>query len=268
MSTTIYHEPKVWLMSHTFLSDDFYDIDTINEIEEYVPNFKGWFEKAIETDASDGEIIIELAGRNCYHSWLNKSGRDNKAYINNIIKQEHYSVLEHASAGFLIYADRSITHELVRHRHQSFSQESTRYVSYYKGKEPSFIVPELFMETEEDRATVEEYFEAVKKMYLWAHEKATERFGMIKDGTMRRKLVRQEARKWIPHALSATIVVTGNYRAWFESLPKRLSYTADVGIRQVYLQILKHLEKLAPHVFGGRFEIKTWEDGTKYAELV
>lgn len=269
----IYHEPKVWLVTQTQLvicPELPSGVDTLAEIDQYIPGFARWYSAAYHT-ASHSELAIEMGGRNCYHSWHNPGGKTNEEYIDNIIKHAHYSVLEHASAGFLVFANREITHELVRHRHQSFSQESTRYVSYGEGegkKEPVFVVPEMFFTTPEDRATVEEYLRSVVRMYEWAHERAAERYEKIQDRTMRRKLARQSARGALPHWLGATIMISGNFRAWFEALPKRLSYHADIGIRLVYLQILEHLENLAPAVFSGRFERKVYEDGTPYAELI
>jgi len=264
----IYTEPKVWLVSTTKLAEELFD--KAGEIAQYLPGFDEWLAKAIEAKDKDGEIAVELGGRNCYHSWNNPAGRTNREYIQNIIMQQHYSVLEHGFAGFLIFANREITHEMVRHRHQSPSQESTRYVSYGEGekqKEPTFVVPEMFLEDPNDKVTVERYLRAVMDMYNWAHENAAERYDKIQDRTMKRKLARQAARGALPHWLSATIMVTGNYRAWLEALPKRLSYHADIGIRKVYLQILDKLEDEAPNIFRGLFERKTWEDGTTYAVL-
>lgn len=75
-----------------------------------------------ETDTDQpGQQLIEMAGRTCYQSWSNPSGRTNAEYIGNMLEHGHLSVIEHASATFYIRGvSRSLTHELVRHRHLSF----------------------------------------------------------------------------------------------------------------------------------------------------
>ena len=77
------------------------------------------------------EIIkkIEMAGRTCYQSY-DKTTSDPSKFIQSLIKRGHTSVLEHASLSFRIRCDRGISHELVRHRIASYSQESTRYCKY------------------------------------------------------------------------------------------------------------------------------------------
>lgn len=87
---------------------------------EFLP-FDEWVANADE--------LGEMAGRLCYKSWKrpNPVTANNKGYIGNIIAQQHFSVLEHASATFWISGvSRSLTHELVRHRHLSFSAEEDR----------------------------------------------------------------------------------------------------------------------------------------------
>lgn len=71
--------------------------------------------------AESADLLAELAGRSCYQSWNNPSGRDNASYIENIINQGHFSVLEHSSATLYIQdVSRALTHELIRHRHLSY----------------------------------------------------------------------------------------------------------------------------------------------------
>ncbi len=83
------------------------------------------------TDADGGPALLEFAGRACYQSWSkpNPSTATNAAYLRHIIDVGHFSVLEHASVSFYITGiSRSCTHELIRHRHFSYSQLSQRYV--------------------------------------------------------------------------------------------------------------------------------------------
>ena len=83
------------------------------------------------TDAEGGPALVEFAGRACYQSWSKPNPRTatNESYIQHIIDVGHFSVLEHASVSFYITGlSRSCTHELIRHRHFSYSQLSQRYV--------------------------------------------------------------------------------------------------------------------------------------------
>ena len=83
------------------------------------------------TDADGGPALVEFAGRACYQSWSKPNPRTatNAGYIKHIVDVGHFSVLEHASVSFYITGiSRSCTHELIRHRHFSYSQLSQRYV--------------------------------------------------------------------------------------------------------------------------------------------
>src|ERR1700754_537372 len=83
------------------------------------------------TDADGGAALAEFAGRACYQSWKkpNPATATNAGYLKHILEVGHLSVIEHANATFYITGvSRSLTHELIRHRHFSFSQLSQRYV--------------------------------------------------------------------------------------------------------------------------------------------
>lgn len=85
--------------------------------------------------------VIERAGRTCYKS---EPKGDPQAFVQMILRKGHESVLEHVTASFRIVCDRGISHEIVRHRLASYSQESTRFCNYSKnrfGGELTFIEP-------------------------------------------------------------------------------------------------------------------------------
>src|SRR5581483_8276869 len=85
---------------------------------------------------SNGESLVEIAGRLCYRSFkpglnpnVERVRSGNREYLSNILQQKHGSVLEHVTDSFIVTGiSRVCTHELVRHRHLSISQESLRYV--------------------------------------------------------------------------------------------------------------------------------------------
>jgi thymidylate synthase (FAD) len=83
------------------------------------------------TDADGGQALAEFAGRACYQSWAkpNPATATNAGYLRHILEVGHLSVLEHGTVSFYLTGiSRSLTHELIRHRHFSYSQLSQRYV--------------------------------------------------------------------------------------------------------------------------------------------
>ena len=99
-------------------------------------------------ESSDGERLAEFAGRLCYMSQKNPANRATREYLENIKKQGHGSVLEHANYSLLLEGvSRSLTHELVRHRAGfAYSQLSQRYVDE---SEANFVMPPAIMGDED-----------------------------------------------------------------------------------------------------------------------
>jgi thymidylate synthase (FAD) len=215
------------------------------------------------TDAEGGQALAEFAGRACYQSWdkPNPATATNATYLAHILEVGHLSVLEHGTATFyLTGVSRSFTHELVRHRHLSYSQLSQRYVPEHDAGmvEPDLIAndPELHrMFVAVTRASREAYTELLAGL-----EKALAANGT----TLGRKQARQAARAVLPNATETRIVVTGNYRAWRHFVAARASEHADVEIRQVAVACLRELVRIAPNVFSD-FTISALPDGTEIA---
>ncbi len=93
-----------------------------------------------DTDADGGEALVEFAGRACYQSWAKPNPRTatNGGYLKHLLAVGHDSVLEHATVTFYITGiSRSCTHELIRHRHFSFSQLSQRFVRWGRSRRDS-----------------------------------------------------------------------------------------------------------------------------------
>lgn len=214
-----------------------------------------------QVSAESGTSLAEFAGRACYQSWSrpNPKTATNAGYIAHIMDVGHLSVLEHSSVSFYITGvSRSLTHELVRHRHFSFSQLSQRYVDE---SEVEFIPPpvivgnaylmELF---EREMATVRESYNAFAA--LLAEEMPH----------LKRKEIRQAARAVLPNATETKIVVTGNYRAWMHFIDMRATEAADVEIRALAVEVLRQLWEIAPAVFH-HYAITDLPDGTSTAQL-
>jgi thymidylate synthase (FAD) len=219
------------------------------------------------TDADGGSALVEFAGRACYQSWSKPNPRTatNAAYIRHIIDVGHFSVLEHASVSFYITGiSRSATHELIRHRHFSFSQLSQRFVPEHDSQ---VVLPPGMEDDPELQQIFAAAADASRAAYTELLAKLEVKFaGQPGDrpGVLMRKQARQAARAVLPNATETRVVVTGNYRAWRHFLAMRASEHADVEIRRLAIECLRQLVAAAPQVFAD-FEISALADGTEVA---
>ena len=169
----------------------------------------------------DADNLIESAGRTCYQS--QKRG-DPADFVRKIIKAGHLSVIEHASATFRVSGiSRACSHQLVRHRLCSFSQQSQRYVS-----ESGFdyVIPPA---VDTDNVSVAEYRDDMA--YIQS----------IYDKWVSKGLKKEDARFFLPNACSTEIVVSANFRQWRHLLEERLSPHAQWEIREMAQKILSIL---------------------------
>ena len=180
---------------------------------------------------------IEKAGRTCYKSEDKLSELSYNEFILAIIRMGHESVFEHEKITVRIICDRGISHEIVRHRIGSYSQESTRYCNYSNSKfskEITCIKPSFWKDSEEN-------------MQIWRQsmidsEKAY--FLLIESGA-----TPQEARSVLPNSLKTEIVVTYNLREWRHFLILRTSEKAHPQMRELALEICKQFRELIPVIF-------------------
>jgi thymidylate synthase (FAD) len=216
------------------------------------------------TDADGGPALVEFAGRACYQSWSkpNPKTATNAGYLRHIIDVGHFSVLEHATVSFYITGiSRSCTHELIRHRHFSYSQLSQRYVP----ENDSRVVLPPGMEDDEDlQAIFSAAADASRATYEELLTRLEAKFADQPNASLRRKQARQAARAVLPNATETRIVVTGNYRAWRHFIAMRASEQADVEIRRLAIVCLRQLIEVAPQAFED-FEIARLADGTEVA---
>ena len=177
---------------------------------------------------------LERAGRVCYKSEGNIKTDSAEKFILGIIKRGHESVIEHATISFKIVCDRGVTHELVRHRLASYSQESTRYCDYSAGKfggELTFIKPCFWSEDDENFQLWRRTMELIEENYL----------AMRAHGAKP-----EEARSILPNSLKTEIFVTMNLREWRHFLKLRTAAAAHPQMRQIALMIRDILlEKLS-----------------------
>ncbi len=212
------------------------------------------------------ETVAEFAGRLCYLSFGPDAGFEgghkliagrtrNHDYLANILRTRHGSVLEHAVWSLLIEGvSRALTHELVRHRHLSFSQLSQRYVDE---SEVGFVLPPEIEEGTEAfeiwRRSCERSLEEYRALLARIEQQ-------VKDepsATQRRKRARQTARSVLPNAAETKIVVTGNARAWRHVIELRGAEGAETEIRRLAIALLRVFQAEAPELFGDYRLVRT-----------
>ncbi|MCW2705728.1 MAG: thyX, partial [Blastococcus sp.] len=199
-----------------------------------------------------------------YQSWSkpNPATATNSGYLRHILEVGHLSVLEHGSVTFYLTGiSRSLTHELIRHRHFSYSQLSQRYVP--EG-DAAFVEPAVIAEDPELHERFLAATGAAVAAYTELLEGLEKRFADVPNATLRRKQARQAARSVLPNATETRIVVTGNYRAWRHFIAMRASEHADVEIRELAIACLRELHRVAGNVFDD-FRISSLVDGTEVA---
>ena len=187
-------------------------------------------------DELDGAAVlekIERCGRTCYKSEGRISPGSAEKFVRAIIARGHESVLEHVAVSLRIVCDRGVTHELVRHRIASFSQESTRYVRY-AGGEMAFVKPCFWADDDPRLATWLRACAAAEAAY---------------DHLLEAGASPQEARAVLPNSLRTEIVVTANLREWRHLLRLRLAKAAHPQMRQVARLVLDQLRARIPVVF-------------------
>ncbi len=181
------------------------------------------------------EDVIEKACRTCYLSFH----RYNPPYsteelIKKVIRKGHHSVLEHAYATFRIKGgSRVFTHEMVRHRLMSPSQESQRYVEYGKTKEFEFVIPP----TVENAGFKDKFSEKALELKNFYEE-------LVKAG-----VPKEDARYILPNATVSEIVVSANFRELRHIFTVRCVERAHWEIREICLEMLRIMRKEAPTVF-------------------
>lgn len=207
-------------------------------------------EQDIETgSASYLDLTAEMAGRACYKSWgrPNPGTATNRAYLENILKQGHYSVLEHAVVTFWVEGvSRSLLLELERHRFLSFSVESQRYVDTEKYHQAPAVPPAfreesaMPLESSALRLQLENHYQASLVLYRSAYNRLT-------DLGYPAKQAREAARSYLPNATPVDFLVTGNLRTWRDVLGKRLTPAADAEMQEFAELVYRRLKVLAPN---------------------
>ncbi len=201
----------------------------------------------------------------CYRSFkpglnenVTKVREGNDIYINNILKQQHGSVLEHASDTFaIVNCSRVFTHEIVRHRLCAFSQESLRYVrlTELKGWVPGSLEDDDYYPTAFLRAF--RFLENLQKDLASA-------FGLDSRPFNEKKKLTSAMRRLAPIGLATTIIVTTNHRNWRHLIAMRTSEHAEEEIRLVMGAIARSLLDRYPNIYQDMYTDKTVDGVPEY----
>lgn len=178
---------------------------------------------------------VEYYARVSHRSEDKQSDTSWKRFIESVVLQHgDWSVTEHEKVTVEIITDRGITHELVRHRIGSYTQESTRFVNYEKKGEINVICP--FTVNIEDRVYI-----------AWKHaigEAAREYQYLLNEG-----VTPQLARSVLPNALASKIVITYNLRNWRHFFIMRCTKESHPQMREVTIPLLKEFQRLIPLLY-------------------
>jgi thymidylate synthase (FAD) len=176
--------------------------------------------------------FLELCGRTCYKSEdkITPCSADN--FIRQLMDCGHYSVIEHMVATIRLITNRGVTHELVRHRIASYSQESTRYVRY---NDVEFIKPVWFDNMSDmEQATFIDALKDAEISYIT----------LLQLGWRP-----EQAREILPNALKTEIVVTANFREWMHIFKLRTSNKAHPQMRKLMQDVMDEFCRRVPVIF-------------------
>ena len=167
-----------------------------------------------------------------------------------LFEQKHWSIAEHASATFYITGvSRALTHELIRHRHLSYSQLSQRFVDESDG---NIVLPPAVREAirlareNGDHLPMEDSLLDADVAQGHAYEAIV---FTLEDMGYPRKQAREAARAVLPNMQETRIVVSGNMRAWHEVVERLTAPDADAEIREGMGMVRDKLHEVAPNIF-------------------
>ena len=188
----------------------------------------------------DGQEVLrhlELCGRVCYKSEGGIGEGSAERLVRHMLSRGHESPIEHFSVSVRIISDRGVSHEWVRHRIASYSQESTRYCNYSQakfGNELTFIKPYF---ADEGAPLYEAWADAMREA-----EKAY--FDMLSKGAKP-----EDARSVLPNSLKTEFICTMNLREWRHFFALRCAEAAHPAMREISIPLREELRKLIPVVF-------------------
>ena len=187
--------------------------------------------------------LIEKAGRVCYKSEDKITSESAPPFVSKLCHTlKHESVIEHVSATVLFTTDRGVTHEFVRHRLASYSQESTRYCNYSQGKfdsELTFIRP-VYLDSCSDAYAIWRASCISAEHYY---------FQLLRETNSP-----QYARAALPNSLKSDLVVTANFRTWKHIFKLRSHPNAHPQFRALIQPLAELFHHSYPEIFTNQNE--------------
>lgn len=205
-----------------------------------------YFEVIHAPDYAEVLRVLELSTRTAYK--LEDKIKDGSAekLLKNVLSREptpHESVIEHMGFTLKFVTDRGVSHELVRHRLASFTQESTRYCNYGKGGEVTFVLPVFWSKNYTDPCMCSNEFLVWKGLCANSEKSYLE---LLEYGA-----TPQEARSILPNSLKTELVMTANFREWRHVFKLRTHKTAHPQMRHLMRPVLIWAREKYPVVFEG-----------------
>ena len=192
---------------------------------------------------------IERAGRTCYKSEDKITPDSAEKFCKSILARGHESVIEHGFATVLFVIDRGVSHELVRHRLASFSQESSRYCNYSGGV--TFVIPPWLntiptkIDSDHVLAQWKNYLDDPPGLWMLSMARAEREYlDLLSMGWSP-----QQARSVLPNSLKTEIVVTANFREWRHIFKLRCAKAAHPQMREVMVPLQTEFQKRVPVLF-------------------
>jgi len=215
---------------------------------------KAGYEILTPVDAKQILEHLERCGRVCYKSEDKITENSAEKFLRGIIRRGHKSVLEHASFTVRFIVDRGVSHEIVRSRLASYSQESTRYCNYGDGRfqqEITVVLPPSM----DGKIAYTFWYDSCKKAEV-AY------FDLLDQG-----YAPQIARSVLPNSLKTEVIMTANIREWRHFLKLRTAPEAHPQMREVTIPLLEELQMRLPVLFEDiSEEAKTQPQSTDYID--
>lgn len=191
--------------------------------------------------------LIEESGRTCYKSEDKITHESAKPFAEMILKRGHESVIEHAYATVRFICDRGVSHEIVRHRIASYSQESTRYCDYNNGQ-VAFVIPPWCKTVEAGLFEMFSKFpdnDVAENQWLSAMLDAENRYKQLRELGWKP----EQARSVLPNSLKTEIVMSANLREFRHFFKLRTSNAAHPQMREVARPLLEEFKHQIPIIF-------------------
>lgn len=197
-----------------------------------------------------GLQLLERAGRTCYKSEDKITPDSAERFVEMLVRKGHHAMIEFGDIMVKLVTNRGVTHELVRHRHCSFAQESTRYVKYDGQMEfikPVWCSNHLLGTWPKQPPVPPDAHPDIpgEKLWMAAMERAEQDYKLLLHAGWKA----QQAREILPNSLKTEIVMKANIREWRHIFNLRCAKASHPQMVELMRPLLKEVQKKIPVVF-------------------